>query len=1049
MKVKKILENDMELEFPHIYAIDASAGAGKTSCLTERYLQFILSSKIKNANYRHLCAITFTNRAAKEMKTRIINTLKKIALGDKQETDKILKLIQSNETTVIQKSGDLLDKILRNYSDLNISTIDSFINSIIRASTIEAGVSPDFDVTVQPEGTVEYALDTLLEEIESSPELKVDFDNFIHSYLNMEERASWYARNVLLEKVNMLRQKENEKGTNIRIIERNKPSIDDVINIARDFLEESKECGLNFDRRAQVALESFIAEQNSDSKFLLKKNATELFKKGTKIPQKLERLWKKFTSTLSQYYENKAISIYHPYLVIHRKVEKKLDDIKYEKGLVFIDELNAKVRRLIENYEVPYIYYKLGEEIRHYLIDEFQDTNEIQWKNIMNLVQNSLSEGGSLFYVGDKKQAIYRFRGGKAELFDEVLNEKELTQIARVYQKTIEVNYRSAKNIIDFNNRFFSVENLSLIGSGLKSQSTKEIFSKMLHSTYSKSRQKPPESGIRTSNEGYIYTKRIKFDDEKPLTTEEIDEVIKEQLFKDLKNVMERMASADIAILVRKREEVKKITNWFLEKGLPVVSESAGDLREQPLIREIVSFLKFLNDPLDELAFIGFISGEIFTTLTGINRTKIYDWLNRIDLKNVILYKKFQEDFKNEWESYIEYFFKVAGFVPPYDIIIQLIDRLKVFQNFKNFGGFIVQLLETVLKIEEEGKNSIDLILQEWEKNDNPELFTVPMNVKSGAVNIMTLHKAKGLEFSVVFIPFAEIKPQPENEIFLSETNELAYAKKEFREKSEKLNSIFGIEEAKALIDEINVFYVGCTRAKDELYIYATDKRYQNDEFNLLANTFPFNTHEEFASGKQVRRVKEPERTSGKPDIKIFSYPVREGWENRFHGLKSKTAVINSMILNEMPAIKTGNLVHNVLSSIINSGTSDITSIVNRVCAGESEELKGEVENKVKKVIFSNPLRDYFLPDQNTIVHTEIDIIDEKGDTKRIDRLMLGKTENIIIDFKTGSKENLNRDKQQVREYLRLIKQIYPHRKTKGILVYIEPLEVIEVGDEK
>ncbi len=240
MGKEAIIENDSNLVFPHIYAIDASAGAGKTTCLSQRYLQFLLSEKIKT-KFQHLAAITFTNKAANEMKKRVIESLKRIALGYEEEISKLLPIVTITRESMIKKAEKIIEDMLKHYSDLNIGTIDSFINSIIRSSAIESGVSPDFEVTVEPEAIVEYALDILLEELENSDSLRREFDDFLISYLTVEEKSGWHPRRELLEKINLLRKKENEKGITFSINSgTNIIKIEEIIELMKNFLSQSE-----------------------------------------------------------------------------------------------------------------------------------------------------------------------------------------------------------------------------------------------------------------------------------------------------------------------------------------------------------------------------------------------------------------------------------------------------------------------------------------------------------------------------------------------------------------------------------------------------------------------------------------------------------------------------------------------------------------------------------------------------------------------------------------------------------------------------------------
>jgi len=1042
MNIEDVLKRDTELKFPHIFALSASAGSGKTTCLTERYVQFLLSNKIPASNFRNIVAITFTNKAANEMKKRVIESLKMLALGNSEKIKRVMALVASQRDEISRKAKEIIDDIIHNYSDLNIGTIDSFINSIIRSSSIESGITPDFEVTTNPEVIVEYTIDIILEALDTSEELRKRIDEFLISYLTIEERANWYPKEELLKKINIMRQKENEKGITFSPNEHPSLDINEIVAMVKRFIEYAEDNGMELRKDARNGLNKFIESLDTSSKYFKKDDVGSLFCKNKgEITKELENQWIRIRQKLSEYYETKAAIIFYPYLRIKKFVDEKLTRIKQEKAIIFIDELNAYVNKVIKEYRVPYIYYKLGEEIKHYLIDEFQDTNEIQWLNIKNLVHNSLSEGGSLFYVGDKKQAIYRFRGGKAELFDEVLNDYELTAVSKIYAETISENFRSREEIISFNNQLFSVENLSKLTIKKDGESESLIttsFIEELRNTYSVVEQRVPRELKKTRKGGYVYYQVI--DSNKYPTREEVNDHIRERLIQDIKDVLNRKGNTDIAILVRSGYEVKTITGWLLEEGIRTVSESAGDLREHPLIGEIIAFLKFLNDPTDNLAFVSFICGDIFTRATGIQRDEIYQWIRNY-IKDVILYRKFQEWKKQVWDGSIGYFMKNVDFIPPYDLICRFLERFNVFQNFTEIAGYIIHLLETIRKMEEDGKNNLDAILQEWDSTANDNLFTVPLNVKSGAVNVMTIHKAKGLDFSVVFLPFAGIIAETDNILFLDDTQEVIFVKQDMNKLSKKLEQAYTRVKVKTLIDELNVFYVGCTRAKDELYIYIPPKiKIYN---NLLLNLSPFKDAPEREFGKKTEGVIEPGIRTAEPEF--FKYPVISEWERRFTGLKSKEQLLDSIYSKYNRAIKIGNLVHKILSKLTIYSDETLREITENILFHESEDIRQDVEKKIKLVLEDESIKSFFQPENNAGVYCEVDVMDENGETKRIDRLIV-KTDSVtIIDFKTGSNESNFRDKKQIKEYSRLIKKIYPGKTLHAFLIYIDPFQVVKV----
>ncbi|HEY4716702.1 MAG TPA: UvrD-helicase domain-containing protein [bacterium] len=1052
MKEHIVLEKDSGLVFPHIYAINASAGSGKTHTLKLRYLQLLLSDKIKNTGFRNIAAITFTNKAANEMKKKILQSLKRIALSDKQELSQIKQLVSIDEAALMLRAKNHVDEIIRNYSDLNISTIDSFINSIIKASAMESGIQPDFKVADNPSVYVEYVLDGLLEEIPSSPGIKKVFEEFIESFLKVEQGRSWYAKNAILDKLSSIRNKQNSYGKEFFSPEE-KIAFEEVNEKLEEFLEKCAKAGIELKKNAINGLDKFLNNNGIESAYLRKEGCEDLFKgKYKPVPGDIITAWNIFRESVGKQFYLKASAIFIPYINIHRRVNEKLGRIKQERSTVFVDEINLIVNNLLKEYKVPYIYFKLGETISHYLIDEFQDTNEIQWRNIRDLVINSLSEGGSLFYVGDKKQAIYRYRGGRADLFDDIQSDRELLAVTgkRGYLKNLDENWRSRELIVDFCNEVFSKENLAKLADG--------EASRLIEKTFSGIRQSIPETEKKGKTGGFVYIRLICSDKENDkLVKEDIDEITNKLLADKVQDVIGQRSGSDIAILVRTNDQVKKITQMLGERGILTVSDSTGDLREHPLIGEIISFLKFLNDPLDNFAFASFVSGDIFLKASGMSRDDVYRWLLSVNPGKKILYRAFQNSDrgKNLWMDFIDGFFKTVGFLPPYDLTARIFDRFNILREFKNSERFLMHLLELLKDREEEGNSSLEAFIRFWEESgEDMTDFIVPLSASSDAVSVMTIHKAKGLEFAVVILPYAGVVIQSNalNELIVEDGDSLRllYQTKKEAEVSRTLMRYYNEEYAKNLLDEINIFYVACTRAKDELYIFVPPKA--GNAPNMLLQISPFNAiQDEYMAGT-------PAGSQGKEaevmefNGRIFNSRMLEPWEKRIAGLKGYADFKKYLKLSVSPFIEKGESVHKALCFIerLNEEKADEaikSALVNSLPATGAKFIK-EMEGKIRALLEIPEVRKWFFLDEEARVFCEVEVVTNNGDLKRIDRLILGKDSAVVVDFKTGESGNESRDKNQVREYADIIKSIYPERTVRGYIAYIDSGLITEVMDE-
>ncbi|MHB1692906.1 MAG: UvrD-helicase domain-containing protein, partial [bacterium] len=577
-----VLKTDKELEFPHIFQLSASAGSGKTRNLSLRYVQFLLSPDIKSNNIKtnnlnNIIAITFTNKAANEMKERILKLLKSIAIGDKHALEqvkqviyfdedsnnninnnlndgnsskkeisslnndgKIPKLTANIESAFEKKASGLVDNIIKNYSDFNVKTIDSFLTDIIKASLLETDIRPGFNIVMDSTAYIESALDKLLlnanVNVNEDKEITNIFIEFVKNYTAIEGKNNFNPHSAIIEIIKELRNIENTKGKYFKVqddkdylikvhkyIEKNIKNIyersfaidnletlcncggklQELANLIEDYNKfvnynggdniknKNKNCFNNSNcnsnsvkpskkitsKSKEIKLHNNavkglakIAVMNFSSAYLLKNNVREIVTnakslENLEILNKLQQTWDGIRASIKNIILTVNGVKFYSYIKILKEIKKIIAVKSKNDGNIFIDELKIKVNELIRDNRVPDIYFNIGEKIYHYLIDEFQDTDRLQWENIKALVGNSIANGGTFFYVGDKKQSVYRFKGGDADLFDEVMDDFRSENIIdenNFYEEKLSYNFRSEKELIYFFNNTFNPENLIL-----------------------------------------------------------------------------------------------------------------------------------------------------------------------------------------------------------------------------------------------------------------------------------------------------------------------------------------------------------------------------------------------------------------------------------------------------------------------------------------------------------------------------------------------------------------------------------------------------------
>lgn len=1045
-------ESVAPLKFPSVDIVEASAGSGKTYTLAKRYAHLITypRNKSEEAPLKTILALTFTNKATIEMKQRILEFLKKAALdafSDSREKKDILSSIAVDFETARKNAYKAMEDIISHYNFFQVQTIDSFINMLLSGCSFHLGFASNFRIKEEYRSYLEYSLDRLIERGRSDKDILRVFKEFLKYYLFVENREGWFFKQDILGLVESLYNYSTTYGGMFA-----KPDADagDLLKKKREIIKlvERIRRGApdSADGRFLNSADSFL-EKNKDS---FKTESLSAFfayrmlpmRKDAEPPQKIVRLWNNLRRDLDELCVLESVALFKPYIEIFNLVWDEFRRLAGTEDVVFLQELNTQARGLIggKGITVPEIYYRLATRFRHYLIDEFQDTSRLQWRNIVPMIDEALSSGGSLFYVGDKKQAIYRFRGGDVSLFNSVQEDlKNYDPKLSVLSK----NYRSGRHIVEFNNRVFSEENLRRFAESQQKKAVEfdEGGVEKILSVFSDSKQESSEGNSR----GYVSVES--FD---AANVDERNAYAREKVVSAMKELKKRFSYGDIAILVRENNDVKLFTAWLIEENIPVESEKTLNIREHPLIKELISFLRFLNSPIDNLSFASFITGEIFQRASGIAGETVRDFLFRLRVerkraRGIYLYREFRRTFPQEWNNLIEHFFKSAGFVPLYELVTTILSRFMVMENFPEYQGFFMRLLE-LIKEKEEDYPVISKFLENFEEIEEKHLFVDVRHTDS--VVITTIHKAKGLEFPVVIIPFLEIDVTigsggagPRRPFVVRQedngTLSLIQLKKIYASFSDKLAVDYRIEFISSLIDELNSLYVALTRAKYEMYVFIPSKTSNKN-----------NIARDLISGGRCecgQKMKYHEPPDGK-ERPLITLPVSR--YSDWIGVLKDEFITESEIINRGKILK-GEIYHSILSFIGNLAAEDMDA-----CLGEARDktrLKypyaeglDEALTAVRGLAADKKFLPFFRVEDGA-VFKEKEIVDSSGNTKRIDRLIVMPKEAWIIDFKS-SKDESEGHRKQVLEYIGIVRELYPSHNVKGFLIYLDTPDIEEVN---
>ncbi len=1031
-------------QFPEICITEASAGSGKTYALAKRYVQLLLHTARDNPqSYKNILAITFTNKASLEMKTRVLGFLKKIALdklSKEEEKDFLEPLGFSSEKAAILAYG-LMESIIHHYHFFAVKTIDSFINTLLTGCAFKINLSSRFKIQRNSADYLEQSLDQWIALSHQNSEVRALLDDFVHQYLFLENRSGWFPKEDLLEALKVLFSQFNIYQKSFLTFPVGNR---DLYFEKKDFLELVQEISsladISINKSFLGKLSEFLEEHpvSFDLDDLSKYFSYSEFpaNKGAVVSPELQFLWSKAHQQVKNLCLSESYGVFNSYVMIFKNVIEVFDNICSAEDVLFLEELNKKAATLIEGgMSVSELYYRLATRFHHYLIDEFQDTSFSQWQNLSMMVQEALSTGGSLFLVGDKKQAIYSFRGGDSRLFDELPQQLSNAPVRRDY---LTKNWRSQRIIVEFNNQLFSQGNIAEFLKRredyyVQKKSNDEILfsendASALKETFAHAKQEILES----MPHGFVQVKHIE-----GKRKQEREKGIKVHLFETIINVRERFQLKDIAVLTRSNGQVEQVTQWLLSQGIHAQSDRISDIKNHSLIIELVDFLRFLNDSNDNVSFARFLLGEIFLKVSGISQSELQGFLfecrkSKDVKKGFHLYKRFQQQYPNLWRQYFEDFLNQAGVYPVYELMVSVYARFSL-QNFEGAQGFLMHFLELIKRREEIGCDS-ETFIQYFDELQTEERF-IPIP-SMDAVKVMTVHKAKGLQFDVVIVPFLEMTVQTSKGSqgglsYVLDVSEdglrMLRLKKTYGRFSELLRKRYEQEYKDSFTMELNNVYVALTRSVCELYLMIPERT--GNSINPVQFLIPSTID---SKGEQINLKKVEEKSLPLPYLESI---VAGEWVAQ---LKEE---LTSEDKEQVKLRQQGVIMHFCLSQIPSINKNRPVCIAQAV-----EKAKTNFGLMVDEKFYTEQLSiflsrvdvcRFFMIEEGVEVFCEQEIVNRFGDAKRIDRLMIFKDKIWIVDFKT-SRAQEGEHKGQIKEYEQLVAGLYRKYKVEGFLVYLD-----------
>lgn len=1048
----------------------ASAGSGKTFTLAIEYIKLLIEDPTV---YKNILAVTFTNKATAEMKERILNQLYGISTANDESEpyfNKIKEDTQYSERRIRENAAKALHNIIHDYGKFRIETIDSFFQSVMRNLARELELSPNMNIELKKEDIVANSIDNMLHKLDSKSPLLTVVMNYIRDKIddgkkwNVTEEMNKFSMNIFNEDYAEIGKKLRDNVYDTDIIVRYKKHLTDVRKEVLQKMSDACDEFYSLLQKNNIKDSDFKggAVRGISSYYRKLKNGSidnDIVNKTVESCLDTPEEW--VTKTNERRLEIISVVSSHlmPHLIATEEMRKKMSYIyntcelslkninnlqliahidkeirlfNKEKNQILLSDTNMLLHSIIQDEDSSFVYEKIGTNIKHIMIDEFQDTSMMQWRNFKILLFEALShQDNNSLIVGDVKQSIYRWRNSDWKILN---NLEDNVNHVEVDVRTLDTNRRSESNVIQFNNKVFThcIKNVD-------SQHTELI------NAYRDVVQKTP----KTNSNGYV---RVQFFEKNAKQTDDYQTLT----FASMKEQLEQIFASgvrqqDVSILIRYNRVIPEVAS-FLEKecGYKVVSNEAFRLDSSLSVNLLMDCLRYIADNKDEIS----LSQIALSYQKGVLGNIIGDDVNSI-LYNRQSTSFIPTDFFERMNTLKQ--------MPLYDLIEEL---YKIFELQKVSGQdpYIFSFFDSV--IEYLRNNDIDLsaFIKYWE--DNLSSKTIP-NEQVDGIRIVSIHKSKGLEFHTVLIPFCDWRfESSRNKPILwcrvkdDDFKEIEYMPISYDKKME--NSVYSEEylneKMQIYVDNLNLLYVAFTRAGKNLFVWSAIEKTDNSISTVLYSSMLSVCSEEGVSlDEGVYEVgelmgveqKEKKQSTNKLEQRAEMRTVGMYCSNRQSKFKQSNNSAKFIKGDEETTfdsqyINRGKMLHSLFSTI--RCKDDIPkSVDNFVKMGiiKSGEERKEVETLAFNAINNPKVSDWYSSDWQ--LFNECEILTIEGNEfirKRPDRVMIKGKQAIIVDFKFAKPSN--KYKKQIEDYKQLLTKM-GYEDVRGYLWYVDDGEIVNV----
>ena len=1091
---------------PYLHVYKASAGSGKTHQLTGQYIRLLFSA---DNNFNHILAVTFTNKATDEMKSRIVKELHNLAVGEESGYLNDLKSeFGRSEKEIRNRSQHILRSILHNYSNFSISTIDSFFQQTMRAFTREMGITGGYKVEVDNRSFLPEIVDLMLNELDQPG--NEDLMRWLLDFMNdrIEDNKTWkinddivnLSGNLFDERFITLSEPIQDQISDKNLLKAYKENLFAIIRNYEEKIVALGERGLSIIESHGLSYSDFKGKSSSQFKrfndwangempelkttFIDFANNVESWYIKSTPPDIINKIESAYSDGLNDCV-NEAIALYNNCtnyvtakeilrffntLGILSDVNNRLQAYRRDSNMIFLSDTTELLNKIIADSDSPFVYEKIGSRLNHFMIDEFQDTSTMQWNNFRPLLQESLASGNYNLIVGDVKQSIYRWRNSDWRLLEDQL-EKDFSAPS-IQQHVLDTNWRSDGHIVTFNNKFFeeAATALQAVYNGTDEEILEDKdLSEKISNVYSQLTQQV--APIKDVNAGRVTINFI--EKEKGIKWQDV--ALKE-LTKTLENLQdEGFRLKDIAILVRDGKEGILVSERLLQYKsenrcskykFDFISNEALLLKNSMVIKVVDALLKYINNPHEKTK--QFLA--------------IYEYLRFTSTKSELdTYDNYMEQYNEESVEKLDKMLSQIISLPLYELTEALFDLLK--ENLASTDTVYIQaFLDLVNEYTARKTADLDGFLMWWDEAKEKKSLFSPED--QDAIQLMTIHKSKGLQFGAVILPFADwtFEPdymrspilwcKPEVEPF----NELGIVPVKYVKSL--TNTIFKreylYEKLFMFIDNLNLLYVAFTRPKHRLIVNTPNPGNFNEikrVSQLLrhsVNTSVLGDALEEKEEKQDKNESEAEQLEKKMLTFNYGEPIKEvesvesdkgskgdnddkvdleqqatlnKWESIPFRNRLKMRLSGIGYFTDDGSRDFGTLMHNIVSEINTLDDLD-GALERRLLSGElTSEDKHNLYDELRKSLSLPQVIDWY--SGNYRVLNEQEVLHPSMSFIRPDRVMIKNGEVIVVDYKFGELVE-SKYVKQVQRYLKSIRGM-GYDNVKGYLFYVKLHKVVKV----